>query len=252
MEEFDLDRDSVIQEAFEAGIIAILCPGEVSDIRSFKTTLDMTAKYPNILAALGVHPHCAKDFTPESARKIQRAAENKQIQAVGEIGLDFHYNFSPPELQIRVFRTQLNLAQELGLPVIIHCRLGADKITQCIVEERYTRGGILHCFTESSRFAQDMFEHAFYISFSGIITFPKAHDLREVAKTLPLERLLIETDSPYLTPVPYRGQVKRNKPVYLKETALNLAALRQMSIEEFALMTTKNFENCFRFEITNL
>lgn len=252
MEEFDLDRDTVIQEAFEAGIKVILCPGEVSDTRNFQTTLDMAAKYPNILATAGVHPHRAQDFTPESAHKIQIAAENTQIQAVGEIGLDFHYNFSPPELQIRVFRTQLNLAQELGLPVIIHSRLGADKIVQCIAEERYTRGGILHCFTESPRFAQDMLEHAFYISFSGIITFPKAHDLREVAKTLPLERLLIETDSPYLTPVPYRGRVKRNKPVYLKETALNLAALRQMSVEEFALMTTKNFENCFRFEITNL
>ena len=252
MEEFDHDRDTVIRKALKAGIKAILCPGEVTDDKNLQITLDMAAKYPHILATAGVHPHRAKDFTPESARIIQTAAENKQIQAVGEIGLDFHYNFSPPEHQISVFRTQLKLAQELELPVIIHSRLAADKIVQCIAEEEFTQGGILHCFTESHRFAQNMLEYAFYISFSGIITFPRAHDLRQVAKTLPLNKLLIETDSPFLTPVPYRGRVKRNEPSYIKETALNLAALRGISSEEFAEVTTRNFENCFQFEITNL
>ena len=151
-----------------------------------------------------------------------------------------------------MFRTQLNLAQELRLPVIIHSRLSADKIVQCIKEEKFTQGGILHCFTENSQFAQGMLQHAFFISFSGIVTFPKAHELRETAKTLPLESILVETDSPYLTPVPFRGRVQRNKPIYLRETALNLAALRQMSLEEFAEVTTKNFESSLRFEITNL
>jgi TatD DNase family protein len=252
LEDFDHDRDEVIQKSLKAGILAILCPGEVTDPKNLRITLEVATKYSSILAAAGVHPHHAKDFTQESAHKIESLAQKKQIRAIGEIGLDFHYNFSSPEQQIAAFRAQLNLAQQLNLPVIIHSRTAADTVAQCIDEEGFTQGGILHCFTESFEFAQDMLACAFYISFSGIITFPKAHLLREVAKKLPLDRLLIETDSPYLAPVPYRGRVKRNEPVYVKETALNLAGLKGVPIEQLAEATTKNFENCFQIELKNL
>ena len=251
MEDFDQDRDEVIQKAKKAGIKAILCPGEVTDPKNLQVTLEMTKKYPSILATAGVHPHQAKDFTGEAIHKIKSLARKNQIQAIGEIGLDFHYNFSPPEQQMTAFQAQLNLAQQLNLPVIIHSRLAAGAVAECIDKEGFTQGGILHCFTESYEFAQSMLDKAFYISFSGIITFAKASDLKEIAKKLPLNRLLIETDSPYLTPVPYRGRVKRNEPIYIKEIALNLATLKSVPLEKLAEVTTKNFENCLRFEFKN-
>jgi TatD DNase family protein len=249
MVEFDHDRDEVIQRAFQAGIKAILCPAEVIETRNLQISLSLNQKYKNIIASAGMHPHQAKDFTKESFSRIKEAAEKKQIHAVGEIGLDFHYNYSPSEKQITVFRQQLNLSQQIKLPVVVHSRLAGDKISQIIQEESFTQGGVLHCFTEGWKFAHFMLEHNFYVSLSGIITFPKAHSLREVAKKIPLDRLMIETDSPYLIPVPHRGKIKRNEPMFVKETAQILARIKQISFEELASVTSKNFETCFRFEI---
>ena len=181
---------------------------------------------------------------------ISRAAKDERVVAIGEIGLDFYYRYSAPEKQIQVFRRQLRTAQELDLPVIIHSRLAQEAVLTSIAEEGYSRGGVVHCFTESRDFANHMVEKGFYISFSGIVTFPKARDIQETACGLPPERLLVETDSPYLVPSPYRGKVKRNEPMYVRDTARFLADLKGISQAQMAKACSENFSRCFGFEFT--
>ncbi len=248
-DEFASDRHEVIQKAIEEGIGAILCPTELTDDSEVQTTLDTIHAYANIVAAGGVHPHNAKKFNASCLQKIEALAKAKHILAIGEIGVDFHYYFSPPDVQIRVFKQQLDLAQEIGLPVIIHSRNARDEVLEAIQETKFTQGGILHCFTEDWEFAEAMMGYNFLISFSGILTFPKAQSLREVAIQTPFEKLLVETDSPYLVPVPYRGKIQRNEPVYVKETARFLAELKNVSLEKLAEKTTSNFESLFQIEI---
>lgn len=251
MPDFDHDRHEVVQSAFQEGIRAFLCPAEITEPRSVRITCDLSEKYADVIVSGGGHPHKAKDFTADSLKAIEKLAKDKKIHAVGEIGLDFHYNLSPAEQQIKVFRRQLSLAQKLDLPVIIHSRQAAQDIIHAIREERFTRGGVLHCFTEDWEFAQKMLDQNFFISFSGIVTFPKAHELRETARKIPLEYLLVETDSPYLAPVPLRGKIKRNEPKFIVEIALFLAGLKNVSLGAFAVQTTQNFSSLFGFEISN-
>ncbi|MFB0565817.1 MAG: TatD family hydrolase [Candidatus Aminicenantaceae bacterium] len=243
MEDFDPDRDQVLERAFKGGVKAILCPAEASKPKSLEIAIDLTSRYKNLSAAAGIHPHHAKYFNPDSAQNIRKLALSKSIAAVGEIGLDFHYNFSPPQKQREAFRTQLNLAQELTLPVIVHSRKAGHEVIDSVKDEQFTQGGILHCFTEDWETAQKMMNCNFLISFSGILTYPKAHSLREVAKKIPLEKLLVETDSPYLVPVPYRGKITRNEPRYVVETAKVLAGIKKTSVAEIAEITSKNFNN---------
>jgi TatD DNase family protein len=249
MPEFDPDRDDVIRQASGEGICAVCCPMEVSDPRSNRITNDLTRRYPQIIAAAGAHPHQAGQYSLETAQDIQRLADSGNIRAVGEIGLDFYYDFTPKDQQIHAFRQQLGLARDLDLPVIIHSREAAGEIERAIREEGYRRGGILHCFTESRDFAENMLDLGFWISFSGILTFPKALEIQDTARSLPLDRILLETDSPFLAPVPLRGRVKRNEPRYVRHTAEFLAKLRGVSIAEVAEQTTRNFMTCFAFDI---
>jgi len=249
MDEFDCDRDTVIKTAWENGIRAILCPIEASEKKSISLGLDLAEKYSYIIAAAGVHPHSAKDFTPDSEDKITTMAQKKQIKAVGEIGLDFFYNFSDPSDQLNVFHRQMHLANDLGFPVIIHSRNAANEVAGVIKETNFQSGGVLHCFTETLDFARTMLDSGFYISFSGILTYPNALNVREAAIFTPLDRILIETDSPYLTPVPYRKKIQRNEPVYVKEIAKYLAELKKIPFETLAEQTTENFKSLFRFEI---
>ena len=249
MDEFDDDRDLVIEKAFKNGIGAVLCPIEVTDEKNISIGLDLTKKYSQIIAGAGVHPHLAKNFSPESEQKITIMAQKKQINAVGEIGLDFHYNFSEPSDQMEVFRLQLNLADRLGIPVIIHSRNAAKEVIKVLEETNFQSGGVLHCFTEGLDFARNLLDAGFYISFSGIVTYPSAWNVREAAIFTPLDKILIETDSPYLTPVPYRKKIPRNEPVYVKEIAKYLAELKKISLETLAEHTTENFKHLFRFEI---
>jgi len=167
---------------------------------------------------------------------------------VGEIGLDYHYDLSPADTQRRCLRDQLAVASRAGLPVILHSRLSGADIIAAVDGERFARGGILHCFTEDRATAEAMIDRGFFISFSGILTFPKAGALRDVAARVPLDRLLVETDSPYLAPVPYRGAGRRNEPAYVVETARVLAGLRGLSLEELAEATTGNFARLIPFE----
>ena len=248
-EDFDDDRGEVIERALKEDIKVILCPAELTESKNLQVTHELIDTFPEIVAVAGVHPHNADKFRPECAEIIKRMADDQKIFAVGEIGLDFFYNFSPPERQVEVFRNQLNIAQDLDLPVVIHSREAADEILRAIKEEDFSRGGVLHCFTEKREFAEKMLERDFLISFSGILTYPNAQTLRDTAKILPLEKILIETDSPYLVPSPYRGRIKRNEPVYVKEIAKALADIRQVDLAEIARITTANFASLFPFEI---
>lgn len=217
-----------------------------------QVSLDLAEKYENIIIGVGVHPHNAKSFTPSCAQKVKELAEAKKICAIGEIGLDFHYNFSTPHEQQEALRQQLQLAQILNLRVILHSRESGKELAKIIQEESFTQGGILHCFSGDWEMAKKMMKLDFYISFSGVITYPKAYLLREVARKIPSERILVETDSPYLVPLAYRGKIKRNEPAYVREVAKMLAEIKDISLEELARQTSENFKSLFLFEIKNL
>jgi TatD DNase family protein len=244
MEEFDPDREAVVARARTAGVRALLCPIEATSSRSRLAILAMTSAHPEIAAAAGLHPHQASAGAEEAAAaEIRRLAAEGKIQAVGEIGLDYHYDFAAPLEQQTAFRRQLSLARELALPVIVHSRKASRDILAAVDAERYTGGGVLHCFTEDWDFARSMLDRGFLVSFAGLVTFPKARTLRDVAARVPLDRLLIETDAPYLAPVPCRG--RRNEPAYLVETARVLASLRNISLERLADATSANFRCLF-------
>ena len=245
MPEFDADRTETVQRAFAAGIVAILCPGDLTRDASLPAIAALSAEFPNVLAAAGVHAHQAKDFSPAHVDALKGLAAHRAIRAVGEIGLDYHYDFSPVAAQHEALRRQLALAAEAALPVILHSRLSGRDIIAAVDAEGFRAGGILHCFTESWEIARAMLDRGFHISFSGILTFPKAGDLREVAGRVPLDRLLVETDSPYLAPVPYRGSGRRNEPAYVVETARVLAGVRGLALEDLAEATTANFSRLF-------
>jgi len=246
MDDFDEDRDEVIRRAHEAGIGAILCPMDVTSLKSIQTTLELTSRHPFLFAAAGIHPHQAKLFSRDYLLRIKEFAKAGNILAIGEIGLDFHYDYSTPEEQREAFRAQLALARDLRLPAIIHSRKAGPEIASAIQQEYVLSGGVLHCFTEDWEFAKTMLDWNFCISFSGILTFPNAEPLRDIARKLPLSAILIETDSPYLAPVPFRGIKKRNEPSLVIETARVLADLKKISLAEVALATAQNFYRIFR------
>lgn len=247
MEEFGPDRIEVVERALRAGLKAILCPSELTQESSFPIIRGLRRKYPCIIAAAGVHPHRAAQLESAVLDGLHDLAARGEIAAVGEIGLDFHYDFSPPSEQRRAFRRQLALAQQSGLPAVIHSRDAGQDIIRAVREEKFGRRGILHCFTEDWSVAAEMMDLGFFISFSGILTFAKAQELRDTAKKIPLDRLLVETDSPFLAPVPLRGR-KRNEPAFVVETARVLAELKAVSLAELAETTTRNFFSLFPFE----
>jgi len=243
MPEFDPDREEVLRRAAAAGVSAVLCPAELAEPRSWPIVLDLVTRHAHIFAAAGVHPHRAKDFGPADEERLRALAAQKAILAVGEIGLDFHYDLSPPDVQRDVLSRELALAGELGLPVILHSRLAGAEIIAAVEAAPFTCGGILHCYTEDWPVAKRMVDLGFHISFSGILTFPKAGALREVARQVPLDRLLVETDAPYLAPVPHRG--RRNEPAFVVDTAACLAGLKGLTLAELAEATTANFRRLF-------
>ena len=245
-EEFDADRDEVLERARAAGVRAILNVG-TGDPRggNFERAVAVAERYEGVYAAVGVHPHDAKLYTEAAERRLLEFVRGKRVVALGEIGLDYHYDNSPREAQREVFARQLRLARAEGLPVIIHSR-DADEETLEILRAEYAgteRGGVMHCFGGGPGLAEGALGLGFYISFAGNVTFKKADALREVARTVPLERLLVETDCPYLAPVPHRG--RRNEPAYVVETARFLADLRGVRPEELGRATSENFSRLF-------
>jgi TatD DNase family protein len=246
--EFDADREDVIARAHDAGVDTMLNVGTGDPYSgAFERAVALAEKHEEVYAAIGVHPHDAKLFDDAAERLLLSLVEqSKRVIAWGEIGLDYHYDHSPRETQREVFRRQLLLARGQNLPVVIHSR-DADEDTIAILREElsgYDRAGVLHCFGGSLAMAQAAIELGFYISFAGNLTFKKADNLRDVAAQLPLDRLLIETDCPYLTPVPFRG--KRNEPARVVETARCLAEILGKEVEEIGGVTSENFVRLFQ------
>ena len=245
--EYDADRDEVIARAREAGVTTMLNVG-TGDPHSgvFERSVALAEQHPEIYCAIGVHPHDAKLFDePAQQRLIDLAKQSSRVVAWGEIGLDYHYDHSPREVQRDVFRRQLGIARELKLPVVIHSRAADEDTIEILREELsdYNRAGVLHCFGGSLEMAEQAIELGFFISFAGNLTFKKAEDLRAIARQLPIDRLLVETDCPYLTPVPFRG--KRNEPARVVETGKFLAELRGVALEEVGRITSENFARLF-------
>jgi len=246
MAEFGPDREEVVRRAWAGGVKALLCPIDLTAPESLPRILDLRQKFSWISAAAGIHPHQSKDFSPSYLETIRKLAKSGEIAAVGEIGIDHHYNYSPAFVQAEVFRAQLRLAQELKLPVVVHSRDAGNEILAAVEEERFNCGGVLHCYTEDRETAERMIGLGFFVSFSGILTYPNASKLREVATALPLEKILVETDSPYLVPQPLRGLKKRNEPLFVLETAKVLAGLKSIKFEELAAITLGNYRSAFR------
>ncbi len=246
---YDRDRAEVINRAREAGVEMMLeiCGSDVSK-GSLDVGLKLAEDYQFIYAAVGLHPHEANLYGEALEPKLIAMSRHEKVIGWGEIGLDYHYDHSPRDVQRQVFRRQLDLARERRLPVIIHTR-EAEADTIQILREDWADvgggefGGIIHCFTGTQTLAGAAIEMGFHISFSGVVTFKAAEDLRDVARSVPLDKLLVETDCPYLAPVPYRG--KRNEPAFVRETAAKLAELKGVSVEEIARATTDNFKRLF-------
>ncbi|MBA2605871.1 MAG: TatD family hydrolase [Acidobacteria bacterium] len=253
--EFDSDREETISRAKEADVemMLVVGTGDATDFENFTRVVDLAENHEKIFASVGVHPHDAKTFGDEAERRlIELAKSSQKVIAWGEIGLDFFYEHSAREIQKEVFRRQIIIAREIDLPIIIHSRDADSETVEILMEEctnKNFRGGIMHCFGGTPQMAEKMMNIGFLISFAGNITFKKAENLRESAKVVPLDKLLIETDSPYLAPVPYRG--KRNEPAFVVETAKFLANFYNISLKDLAQATTENFLRLFRLQMEN-
>ncbi|HEX3744088.1 MAG TPA: TatD family hydrolase [Bryobacteraceae bacterium] len=237
---FDADRDAAIERARAAGVECMMAIGTGNGPADLAVAVRMADAYPFIYATIGVHPHDASKATEETWTSMRELAAHPKVLAVGEIGLDYHYDFSPREVQCEVFERQLTLAAECGKPIVIHTREAWDD-TLAILRAHWRGGGIMHCFTGDEAQARQSLDLGFHLSFGGVLTFPKAEEVRQAARMAPVDRLLIETDCPYLAPVPHRG--KRNEPAFVVETARRLAEVRGVPVETIAEATTGNFEH---------
>jgi len=241
---FDRDRDEIINQCREEGVSLILNAG--SNLTTSVKSIGLARKYECIYASVGIHPHDASEMDENSCMVLAELAEkNNKVRAIGEIGLDYYYDYSPREIQKKRFAEQIDLAKQLNLPVIIHDR-DAHEDTMNILRKSGVKevGGVLHSFSGSVEMMRECLKLNMYISISGPVTFKNAKKTVEVTKEVPLDMLLIETDSPYLTPVPHRGE--RNYPAYVRHVAEKIAALRDMTFEEIAQKTLENGKRLFR------
>ena len=241
--QFDADRDEVIARARQAGVERMMAIGTGNGPPDLEAALRLARQHDFIYATVGVHPHDASKATPETFASLEALAADAKVFAIGEIGLDYHYDFSPRDVQREVFVEQLKLAGRAGKPIVIHTREAWDDTMQVLRDGsawRRPTGGIMHCFSGGPAEAQQALDLGFYLSFGGVLTFPKAEALREAARMTPEDRLLVETDAPYLAPVPKRG--KRNEPAFMVETVRRLAEVRGVRPERIAEATTANFE----------
>ena len=244
MPHFDGDRDAVVARAREAGVTDLLIAGGVDAEDGLRRALRI-AEELEVPVSAGIHPHEARLATEAIYDELRALAREGRIVAIGEVGLDFHYDHSPRDVQREVFRRQIRLARDVGLPLIIHTR-EADEESAMILEQESAKeaGGVIHCFTGGEELARRALALGFYISFSGIATFPRAETIQAVARTVPEDRLLIETDSPFLAPPPHRG--KRNEPAFVVEVARKVAGLRGTTAEAVGAAAKRNFDRLFR------
>jgi TatD DNase family protein len=238
---FDADREAAIERALAAGVERMMAIGTGSGPPDLETAIRLAERYPFIFATIGIHPHDASKATPEAFARLRALAAHPKVLAIGEIGLDYHYDFSPRDVQQSVFRTQLEIAAEARKPVVIHSRESWPD-TMALVGQAVppANSGIIHCFTGDAQQARQALDLGFHLAFGGVLTFPTAGAVREAARITPQDRLLLETDCPYLAPVPHRG--RRNEPSFVVEVARRLAEIRGCTLDEIAAQTTRNFE----------
>ena len=244
---YDSDRIDMFARAQDAGVEAFITIG--CDLATSRAAVDLADQHPSIYATVGVHPHEVKHIEDSWYQELAELAKHPKVVGYGEIGLDFHYDHSPRDVQCQRFREQIQLARELQLPIVIHTREAQEDTITILCEEHASEvGGVIHCFSGDAWLATQALKQEFYISFSGIITFPKASALRDIVPTIPDDRLLIETDAPYLTPVPFRG--KRNESAYVKNVAEKIAEIRGegtvSDYEHIACLTTANARCLFK------
>ena len=245
MPDFKRDLEAVIQRAKESGVEYIFTVG--TEKKDWRRALEIADAHPSIYAILGVHPHNAKEIDDQTYPTVRELCRNGKVRAYGEIGLDFFRNLSPRDLQLKRFREQIGLAKELRLPVVIHDREAHQQTLEILKSEKADEcGGIIHCFSGDYEMAKVCMDMGFYISIPGSITFKNAERFREIVERIPLESLLVETDAPFLTPVPYRG--KRNEPSYVRYTAQKVAEIKGVPFEKVAQLTTENALRVYRLK----
>lgn len=242
-EKFQEDRQQLMDRIRREGVSLVIDPG--ADMPSSRDALDLARKHDFIYAAVGVHPHEVKDMVEEDFEELRRMAKDPKVIAIGEIGLDYYYDLSPREVQREYFVRQLNLATELNLPAIIHSRDASEETYELIRDHLPPRRCVLHCYSQSAEMAKKYLELGCYLSFAGPLTFKNSVKLKEAAKITPMDRLFIETDSPYLSPEPFRG--KRNDPAKVRQVALELAKIKGSDLQTIAERTMENA--CRFFEI---
>ena len=246
MPEFKGDLEEVIQRAKASGVACIFTVG--TERKDWKRALDIASSHPSVYAILGVHPHNVKEIDENTYSELRVLCEGEKVKAYGEIGLDFFRNLSPPEIQRKRFREQIVLAKELRLPIVILDRDAHQETEELLMSEKAGEyGGIIHCFSGNYEMAKKCLDMGFHISVPGSITFKNAERFQDIVKRLPLESILVETDAPYLTPVPFRG--KRNEPSYVRYTAEKIAEIKRISFEEVAEVTSENALRVFRLKL---
>jgi TatD DNase family protein len=242
---FHDDVEAVIARASAAGVAQIISVGAIGPIENDRLTVEIAERHENIFAVVGVHPHDAKDCTSDRIAQLRDLARSKKVVAIGESGLDFHYMHSPPAAQEASLRAHLALAAELGLPIVIHCRDAERRLVEIVRETGIgQRGGVIHCFTGDPDAAREFLALGFCISFSGIVTFKNSTPIREAASIVPDDRVMVETDAPYLAPEPHRG--KRNEPAYVTRTLEMLANLRRGDASALGTHVIENAARVFR------
>ena len=244
-ENFDDDRESVVQRSIKNKIEAIITIG--TNVETSVKSIELSEKFATVFAAVGIHPNDANSANKKSIQKIYDISASPKVVAIGEIGLDYYRDYTPADIQKELFRTQLKIAREKELPVIIHNRQAHSDIYDILVEEKSTDlKGVMHSFDGDMHFLDSVLSYNFYVSFTGVITFKNAN-YDELVKRVPLENLLLETDSPFLTPVPFRG--KRNEPSYVTYVAEKIAQVKNIPVEELAKITTENARNLFKLKL---
>lgn len=242
---FDQDRDDVVKRAIEAGVTLMMNPG--ADLESSKRAVELSKRYPSVYAAVGIHPHDAKSADDLTLELIKHLAKSPKVCAIGEIGLDFHYDLSPRDVQRQVFIKQIHMAKALNLPIIIHDREANQEIFDTLMSHKaFETGVLMHCYSGSAELAKEYVKKGAKLSIAGPVTFDNAKKLRHVVETISLEHLMIETDAPYLTPMPHRG--KRNEAAYVILVARQIAAIKGITFEEVTETTYANAKSFFRIK----
>ena len=245
MPEFDRNRDEVIRRAIDSGVELIFTVG--TDIGDCRKAIEIAKGNERVFAIIGIHPHNAKEVDEATYPDLRALSREGKVKAIGEIGLDLFRNLSPRDVQMARFRQQIHLAKEIDLPIVVHAR-DAQKEVLTILREEEAReiGGVFHCFSGGYDMAKSCMDLGFFLSIPGTITYKNSVELREVIKKIPLDRILVEADCPFLTPMPFRG--KRNEPAYVKFTALKLAEVKGLPFEEVARITSENAKKAFRLD----